>query len=608
MLLIAYAIGLSSSWWLAFQLRFDFAVPTEYTVHIWTMVGIAVALKLIALFAFGQFGALLSYFGLHDLGKILVSCGVVAGVSLIVWLECGVPYAPPRAVIMTDFLTSFLFLCGLRVSLRLARERYPKPRDTNRARRRVIIIGAGDVGASLARDFQSRRGLGMTPIAFYDDNPVKWGTRIHGILVRERPESIKNASDLDRIDEAIIAMPSASARRVREIVQLLGRLHIRSQIVPSYEELLSGKVRTSQLRPVEIQDLLGRASVNLSTDLIKGFVHGHIILITGAGGSIGSELSRQIAKYGPRQLLLIERSEYLLFQIEQELRDLGYDAELVPLVADITDLDRMRCIFRRFSPSAVFHAAAHKHVPMMELQPTEAFTNNTLGSRLLAELAIEHHVERFIMISTDKAINPTNVMGATKRMAELYLQALHKEAARKTKIMAVRFGNVLGSSGSVIPTFKKQIVAGGPVTVTHPDVTRYFMTVNEAVGLVLQSATQGIGGEIFVLDMGQPMKISDLAKQLIELSGLEPNRDIEIKYTGLRPGEKLYEELTHNTENVIATDHPKILRYISEPRSLKELQLNFSQLDKLVNSVDGTTFKLAIKKIVPEYQPHLTLE
>ena len=464
-------------------------------------------------------------------------------------------------------------------------------------------------------------------------------------------------------------------------------------------------MKASQIRPVEIQDLLGREAINLQNDRIRELVQNKVVMVTGAGGSIGSELCRQIASYAPRQLLLVERSEFLLFQIEQELIDLGLASNITTLVADITDPERIEGIFQRFKPQVIFHAAAHKHVPMMEQQPAEAFANNTLGTRLLANIALAHRVEHFVLISSDKAINPTNVMGATKRMAKLYLQALqalqgkgqeakgkgqenggpsfseasafagpmadmtagsssrfatggkgvsldldlkpqassltpllatanpvcpvdaswhpgvrppacaganvHGSGAlsvakpRQTKFMAVRFGNVLGSSGSVIPTFKKQIAAGGPVTITHPDMTRYFMTVNEAVGLVLQSATLGEGGEIFVLDMGLPMKISDLARQLIELSGLEPDTDIEIKYTGLRPGEKLFEELNHKTENMVATDHAKVMRFLSQPQTLEQIEAGFDAVKKAGTSGDSDQIKLAIQKVVPEYQPYL---
>ncbi|HEY4248061.1 MAG TPA: nucleoside-diphosphate sugar epimerase/dehydratase [Lacunisphaera sp.] len=605
LLAAAYLLALVVSLWLAFQLRFDFKVPQEYLLHSgWIFLGL-VGTKFLLLLMFGQFGSLLSYFGIHDLGKILGACLSAAILALGAWFWLGVLYAPPRAVIVTDCLSSILILCGFRLLLRLAREGFFKRNANGKAHKRVAVIGAGDVGATLVRDFQIRRGLGMIALAFFDDDKKKWGISLHGVSVQGPPEHLPIYVKDQKLDEVIIAMPSASGRRIREIVSLLHQLHLRFEIVPSYEQLATGKVRVSQIRSVEIQDLLGRTQVNLQTNRIRDLVRDRVILVTGAGGSIGSELCRQIAANGPRQLLLVERSEFLLFQIEQELRQLGFGSEIVPLVADIMDESRMTGIFRRFSPKVIFHAAAHKHVPMMEIQPTEAFRNNSIGTRQLAELAAAHSVDRFVLISTDKAINPTNVMGATKRIAELFIQSLQRHGQSKTKFMAVRFGNVLGSSGSVIPTFNKQIAAGGPVTVTHPDVTRYFMTVNEAVGLVLQSATLGEGGEIFVLDMGQPMKISDLARQLIELSGLEPDVDIEIQYTGLRPGEKLFEELNHNTENHLPTEHPRIMRFASEPRPLDQLRDELSALHAYSVTVDSGAVKLAIQKLVPEYQPYL---
>ena len=604
-LFIGYAAGLVISLWLAFQLRFDFNVAQEYFVHIGWILLAVVVIKLLLLLAFGQFGSLLSYFGFHDLGKILGVCATAAAFSLVAWAAAGVPYSPPRAVILTDFLISFLYLCGFRLSLRLIREGYFERTQTKQTHRRVVVIGAGDVGATLVRDFQIRRGLGINPVAFFDDEPRKWGTSIHGVTVEGSPSDLPDYLVRRNIDEVIIAMPSASSRRLREIVALLNRLHLRFEIVPSYEQLRTGKVRVSQVRPVEIEDLLGRSQIDLQTDRIRDLVRDRVVLVTGAGGSIGSELCRQIAGLGPRQLLLVERSEFLLFQIEQELRGMGHDSGFLPLVADVLDPIRMDGIMRRYSPVVVFHAAAHKHVPMMEHQPAEAFRNNSIGTRQLAELALRHKVDRFILISTDKAINPTNVMGATKRIAELYLQALQKHGGGTTKFMAVRFGNVLGSSGSVIPTFKKQIAAGGPITVTHPDVTRYFMTVNEAVGLVLQSATLGMGGEIFVLDMGTPIKIVDVARQLIELSGLTPDTDIEIRFTGLRPGEKLYEELNHVTENHTATEHAKIMRFLGEAQEIGTLAATMDDLFLKAPALPAEEIKLGLKKIVPEYLPHL---
>ncbi|MEO6003577.1 MAG: nucleoside-diphosphate sugar epimerase/dehydratase [Opitutus sp.] len=600
-----YTTSLVVSLWLSYQLRFDFRPGAEYFEHFGLILVALVSLKLILLLVFGQFGSLLSYFGVHDVQKIFAATFLSALAALAVWAFGGIAWAPPRAVILTDLMISFLALCSIRMGFRLVREGYFNGRpEIGAPRRQVAIIGAGDVGASVAKDFIVRRGLGMKPMAFFDDDQRKWRTSIHGVTVVGAPESIPDFLRITKLDEVVIAMPSATGKRVQEIVRLLTRHGLKFEIVPSVEQLVTGKVRVSQIRAVEIQDLLGRTAISLEADRIRRLVQGNVVMVTGAGGSIGSELCRQIASYDPQRLVLIERCEVQLFQIEQELVTLGYQAEIVPLVADILDEARIRSIMERFSPRLVFHAAAHKHVPLMEHQPSEAVRNNTMGTRKLADLCATMGVERFVFISTDKAINPTNVMGATKRMAELYLQARQKHGTGTTKFMAVRFGNVLGSSGSVIPTFKKQIAAGGPITVTHPDVTRYFMTVNEAVGLVLQSATLGEGGEIFVLDMGRPMKIVDLARQLIELSGLEPETDIQIQFTGLRPGEKLFEEINHNTENMVPTEHPKIMRFLSEPRRLDSLQVELDQLQTQSVGLDASQLKLAIKALVPEYQPH----
>jgi FlaA1/EpsC-like NDP-sugar epimerase len=369
--------------------------------------------------------------------------------------------------------------------------------------------------------------------------------------------------------------------------------------------MATGQVKVSQLREVEVADLLGRAAVEVDKTHISKMVRDRVVMVTGAGGSIGSELCRQIALYNPQRLLLLDQSEVQLFQIEQELVDRGMGGILKSLVVDILDEARLRHVFERFQPEIIFHAAAHKHVPMMEAQPSEAIKNNSFGSALLARLAGESSVRRFVMISTDKAINPTNVMGASKRLAEMYVQALAASNGGNTKFMAVRFGNVLGSSGSVIPTFKKQIATGGPVKVTHPEVTRYFMTIPEAVGLVLQSGAIGQGGEIFVLDMGDPVKIVDLARQLIELSGLVPDEDIDIEFVGLRPGEKLFEELQHTDENTIPTEHDKIFCFVSEPKKLEEMQAIFDGLKPILHSSEPAELKLKLKEAVPEYKPYL---
>ena len=640
-LVVIYGGSIVVAHWLAYLIRFEFHPPLEQQALFWRTLQWSLPIELLSLLLFGQFRSLLTYFSLPDARRIVLACVSASVVSLGVWYATKGQHASPRSIIILSFLLDTAALGSVRLSFRMLRERQKGDGKSDRPLRRIVIIGAGDVGANLAKEMKLRRDLRMYPIAFFDDDQAKWNTHVHGVPVLGRPELLMEGKI--HADEAVIAMPSASGRRIREVVQVFNEVRLRFEIVPSMEQMVNGVVKASQIRPVQIEDLLGRERINLETERIRELVRDKVVMVTGAGGSIGSELCRQIAGYHPLRLLLVERCEVQMFQIEQELLDLGCGSQIVPLVADVLDGERMRGIFDRFRPQLVFHAAAHKHVPMMEHQPYEAFRNNTIGTKQLAKLSLEFGVERFVLISTDKAINPTNVMGATKRLAELYVQALQaaqngrtEEGRRSdgetvgqsnsereastvastvrrgtsspsvTKFMAVRFGNVLGSSGSVIPTFKKQIAAGGPVTVTHPEVTRYFMTVQEAVGLVLQSATQGQGGEIFVLDMGKLVKIVDVARQLIELSGLKPEIDVEIKFTGLRPGEKLFEELNYNTENMVPTEHPKIMRFTGEPLPFEALRQGLLNIHEKAAGMDANQVKLEIQKLVPEYKPQLT--
>jgi FlaA1/EpsC-like NDP-sugar epimerase len=644
LLVVIYSGAILVAHWLAYLIRFEFHPPLDQQTLFWRTLQWSLPIELLSLLLFGQFRSLLTYFSLPDARRIVLACASASAVSMGVWYATRGQHAPPRSIIILGFLLDTAALGSVRLSFRMLRERQKRDEKSDRPLRRIVIIGAGDVGANLAKEMKLRRDLRMYPIAFLDDDHAKWNTHVHGVPVLGRPELLMERKI--HADEAVIAMPSASGRRIREVVQVFNEVRLRFEIVPSMEQMVNGVVKASQIRPVQIEDLLGRERINLETERIRELVRDKVVMVTGAGGSIGSELCRQIAGYHPLRLLLVERCEVQMFQIEQEMLDLGCGAQIVPLVADVLDGERMRGIFDRFRPQLIFHAAAHKHVPMMEHQPYEAFRNNTIGTKQLAKLSIEFGVERFVLISTDKAINPTNVMGATKRLAELYVQALQavqngrtgeggrsdgetvgqsnseREASTvasiastvrrgtsspsATKFMAVRFGNVLGSSGSVIPTFKKQIAAGGPVTVTHPEVTRYFMTVQEAVGLVLQSATQGQGGEIFVLDMGKLVKIVDVARQLIELSGLKPEIDVEIKFTGLRPGEKLFEELNYNTENMVPTEHPKIMRFTGEPLPFEALRQGLLNIREKAAGMDANQVKLEIQKLVPEYKPFLT--
>lgn len=604
-LTVLYATLLLGCLWLSYLLRFDFAVPPVHWQHFLVSLWV-VPVQLIFLWGFGQFEGLLSYFGTPDLNRVVAAAAGSAIVMVLVWLIEG-GLAPPRGVILTDLILCVAGLCTMRLGLRTIRERYLAPQTKSRRRsRRIAIVGAGDVGAALARELIGKPWLGMQPVAFLDDHKSR-RVSVHGVPVAGAPEALLDETlELKRklrIEEVIIAMPSASAKRIGEVVKILQRAELKMKTVPSMAQLATGQVKASSLRKVEIQDLLGRAAVAIDNDNVQRILGGRIVMVTGAGGSIGSELCRQIAVFGPKKLILVERSEPQLFAIEQELLEIDQSPTIVPLVADVLDVSRMDQIFREFMPDTIFHAAAHKHVPMMEHQPTEAIKNNSIGTAHLATLATHHGVGRFVLISTDKAINPTSVMGASKRLAEMFLQALHAAEGTCTKFIAVRFGNVLGSSGSVVPIFSRQIAAGGPVRVTHPEVTRYFMTIPEATLLVLQSAAQGEGGEIFVLDMGDPVKIIDLARQMIELSGLTPDRDIEICFTGLRPGEKLYEELSHKAENLRPTDHPKILRFVTDPLPLNFVKSAIEDFVRCLNSARPSEIKAMLKALIPEYRP-----
>lgn len=608
-LFVVYMSALVLSYLLAYQIRFEFAVPTEYQGHLLRVWPAVIVFKLLSLWIFGQFASLLTYFSLPDLRRVALALLLPSSALMALWYagvepvnvgEGGSPASVPRGVIILDAILSFCSVAFARTIFRLIRERRSREKGVPGEMRRVAIIGAGEAGAQLAQELAGKPRMGLTPLVFYDDDTALIGTRVHGIPV-VGPLGDGTAL-LDRgIESVVIAMPSASAKRLKEIVRLLQSAGIEYQTVPSMEQLATGQVTLTQLRQVQIEDLLGREKIELETDEIESMLKGRCVLVTGAGGSIGSELSRQISRYNPSSLILVERSETQMFTIMQELEhaDIGVIAE----VADIRDEDRMRVILKEHKPQVIFHAAAHKHVTLMERQPAEALRNNTFGTIGLADLARESEVERFVFISTDKAINPTSVMGASKRLAEVYLQSLNAVKSSPTTFLAVRFGNVLGSSGSVVPIFRRQISAGGPVTVTDPDVTRYFMLTGEAVGLVLQAATMGKGGDIFVLDMGTPVKIDDLARQMIELSGLKPGVDIEVEYIGLRPGEKGFEEISLDGEEFASAGHDKIFRFMAQPADLKELENKLNELrDQLADS-SSAKLKLAMQKLAPEYTP-----
>jgi FlaA1/EpsC-like NDP-sugar epimerase len=645
-LCVVYSTVIAFSFYLSYGIRFDFAVPVEHQRERIRIVLIVVLVKLTALFFARQMGSMLTFFGVQDIFR-LGSAFLFSVALLILPRFLGFPdWSPPRGVLLIDLLVCMATFCSLRLGARLFRERFLMGQKTRgRPLERVAIIGAGDTAASLVGSLISTPSRGFRPVAFLDDDIVKHGMFIHGVAVEGKPEDFCKLSQLEGVRRAIIAMPSAPQKRIAEIALFLRRLDIQVETVPALEDLASGRARANRIRPLEIQDLLGRSVVELDMGAIGQFIDQKIVLVTGAGGSIGRELCRQIVRLNPRRLILVEQSEPSLFEIEQDLIALGFSDSVLPVIADIMDATRMRALFSTHNPQVVFHAAAHKHVHLMERHPSEAIKNNAVGTRRLAEIAVDHGVETFILISTDKAINPMSVMGASKRLAELHLLALHsglcagdhalEHAVRsekpisssaedvrmatsqgsgekasphqrlRTKLMAVRFGNVLGSSGSVVPIFKKQIEAGGPVTVTHPDVTRYFMTIPEAVGLVLQASVLGDSGDILVLDMGSPVKIVDLATNMIELSGNKVGDDIEIKFTGLRLGEKLFEELQHGTEEHLPTTHPRIFRFVGDGDASKASRMAIEELEPFVDELPNNDLKRILNVVIPEYRPSL---
>lgn len=611
-----YGLLAALSLWFAYELRFagDDGGAQHQAAEAYLYVQRPVALlwmvplKVLLLGAWGQFRGVFYYFRLPDalrMGLALFLATVLALLAAAVF-GSGNPAQfvdVPRGVLLVDFNLSLVLFMGFRVSIRALRERFwGKAQGPAGVVERIAIVGAGQAGAQLASELLSRRGHGIEPVCFLDDDAAKHDLDIHGVPVVGAPERIPELAEKYGVTEIILALPSSAVRRIREVSALASASHLRVLVVPSMSELAGGRVRASDLRPISVEDLLGREPAKLDDEDIDAMIKGRTVLVTGAGGSIGSELCRQVAARSPARLVMLDQCEVLLYQAEQDLVAAGAGALVVPVVGDVTDADRMRDVFARHRPSLVLHAAAHKHVPMMESQPAEALKNNVLGTAVVAGLAAEFAADTFVLISSDKAVNPTNVMGATKRLAEHVVRSMQARAGGRTAFLSVRFGNVLGSSGSVIPIFRRQIAAGGPVTVTHPEVKRYFMTIPEAVGLVLQSATLGAGGDILVLEMGQPLKIIDVARQLIELSGLRPDVDIEIRIIGLRPGEKLVEELQCEGERYRPTPHARVFRFVADEALVDRTDALLAQVRALL-PLERTACKQGIRGLVPEYVP-----
>jgi len=597
-LIIAVHLGLwTTSFFLAFGLRFDFSVENRYAAQAEVWLPLLLGCRFLAYWFAGLFRSLWKYTGARDLKAIVAA--TTASTLLFLAALVLLFQTFPRSIVTIEWLLCIVLVGGARFAYRsfTADRRPPPEKDVKPSR--LLIVGAGDAGEALLREVQRNHAGRFTVVGFADDNLEKHWSYIHGVRVHGNLARLPAIVADHEVDEIIIAVPSASGAQMRRIVDQCKASGARFKTMPGIDQLIDGRVSLNQIRAVAIEDLLGREPVSLDMEAISQAMHGHAVVVSGAGGSIGSELCRQVCRFGPAALLLVERNENALFQVHRELAASHPEVPLVPLLADVGDGPRMEEIFAHHRPSVVLHAAAHKHVPMMEWNPGEAVKNNVFGTRALADLSDRFGVERFVMISTDKAVNPTSVMGATKRVAEIYVQALSQRS--RTRFVTVRFGNVLGSAGSVIPIFKEQIAAGGPVTVTHPEMKRYFMTIPEASQLVLQAGMMGDGGEIFVLDMGEPVRIADLARDLVTLSGLKPDEDVEIRYTGVRPGEKLFEELAVDAENADKTRHPKIFvgRFRPYPWAMVE-----HGLERLREVGEGTReeVRARLAEVVPEYR------
>ncbi|MFR6154987.1 MAG: polysaccharide biosynthesis protein [Faecalibacillus faecis] len=583
----------------ALILRFNGPIETMYLQRANSIIIPIVVVCYGILYVFEMYKGIWKYASIAELWNIIFS-SITSTLAIII-----ISYVTGNTLPATCYLMTLVILvaglCASRYSYRLIRMfRREYLHSEEKVKERVLIYGAGSAGEKILREITSSSGLHKEVVCFIDDDDNKWTRKIHNVKIKGGRDVLKSVCKEEKIDEIIVAMPSTDRKQLAEVLNICKETKCRLKRVPGYYQILNGSVHLSDLKDVEVQDLLGRDQIEVNLSEIMGYVKDKVVMVTGGGGSIGSELCRQIAASNPKQLIIVDIYENNAYDIQLELKDKYPHLNLETLIASVRNTDKVNRLFEQYHPDIVYHAAAHKHVPLMEDSPCEAVKNNVFGTLNVVRAADKYGTKRFILISTDKAVNPTNVMGATKRMCEMIVQSYNKKS--NTEYVAVRFGNVLGSNGSVIPLFKKQIKAGGPVTVTHPDIIRYFMTIPEAVSLVLQAGTYAKGGEIFVLDMGEPVKIDDMARNLIKLSGYEPDIDIKIEYTGLRPGEKLFEELLMKEEGM--QDTPNKLIHIGKPIELDEEKF-FNQLVHLkeVAYQDCTDIRKDIKEIVDTYQP-----
>ncbi|MBE6919377.1 MAG: polysaccharide biosynthesis protein [Ruminococcaceae bacterium] len=596
------ALWVALSFFLALLIRFEFritSIPEKYsTVYADTIVWWAL-LCVAVLAMVGAYNCIWRYISLRDLSRLAVGYAILIGLGLALVVMFSVKM--PRSYYCMGFLLSFCGSAFMRVSYRLLLQtRTGFANRSPQVAERIMIVGAGATGQTLLREFATHPELHGHVACLIDDNPGKYRMFLEGVRVVGDRTMIPAAAKKYNIDRIIYAITNATPESRREILNICSTTKCKLQVVPSLSQLVSEQVSVSQLKDVEVQDLLGRAPIQVNLEEIYGYIGGKTVLVTGGGGSIGSELCRQIAKSKPKQLIIFDVYENNLYDIQMELQRTYPELNMAALVGSVRNTNRITSVMETYHPDIVFHAAAHKHVPLMEDSPNEAIKNNVLGTYKTAQAAAKAGVKKFVLISTDKAVNPTNIMGASKRLCEMVVQMMNRRT--ETEFVAVRFGNVLGSNGSVIPLFKKQIAEGGPVTVTHPDIIRYFMTIPEAVSLVLQAGYYAKGGEIFILDMGQPVRIADMARNLIRLSGYEPDVDIKIVYTGLRPGEKLFEELLMKEEGLKSTDNHLI--HIGRPIEMDDEQFvrNLEELRRACEQETGE-IKAIVAQMVPTYHP-----
>jgi FlaA1/EpsC-like NDP-sugar epimerase len=592
---------LALAYYLAYYLRFDDGIPNKYENLLADTILLTVAMKLVIYAAFGLYSKLWRFVDQKDFETILKATVVsTAGVLVVLFLFSIGRHDPPRSVIALDFLLTLVFLGGARFAVRWAFERPARGAMLERAGHEVLIVGAGNGGQQVAAELRRNPGLRSAPVGFVDDDPRKQGMRVAGHKVLGTTDALPRVLDAVKPDEVIIAIPSAPGVLRQRVVTACRERSIPVRMLPTTFELLSGGVNLMrQVREVQVEDVLGREPVRVEIDRVGAYLSGRVVLVTGAGGSIGAELCRQIARVGPKLLVLVENSENALFEIRRELDEERHFARAASVLADCKDATRVREVFEEHSPSVVFHAAAYKHVPLMEENPVEAVRNNAVATRIVAAAAGEAGVERFVLVSTDKAVSPATVMGASKALAEWAVEAAQNRW-KGTRYASVRFGNVLGSSGSVVPIFRRQIAKGGPVTVTDSRMTRYFMTIPEAVQLIIRSGELATGGEVFVLEMGDPVKIAELAANMIRLAGYEPDVDIAIEIVGRRPGEKIHEELFNPGERPQPTPAEKIVYAIQQPLDPEWVESAFARIEELVYGGDAAALAGAVTELSAE--------